>query len=87
MKPFYLLPLILISISGCKYKSSYEAKVDCFKWRDEQRELSNKERFFHFSCINDESSKKYLGREYKGSEKYSSSYKFSDYKIIKRFKY
>ena len=86
MKPIYLLPLILISISGCKYKSSYEAKVDCFKWRDEQRELSD-ERFLHFSCINDESSKIYLGREYKGREKYSSNFKISDYKIIKRFKY
>ena len=32
MKRFYLLPLLLVLITGCRYGSKYEANEACVKW-------------------------------------------------------
>ncbi|MBO8232223.1 hypothetical protein CU311_06000 [Prochlorococcus marinus str. MU1402] len=95
MKRFYLLPLSLIMLTGCKYGSYYEAKEACNEWSNKVPNYAIGNSSFKFRyCRKEEETSQVLGFEYINIKpiiyKYSDFYKIKDpsaTKIKKRFKY
>ena len=82
-----LFPLTLIVLSSCSYPSSREARQACFKWEREQKEeLKDQGKSTGFvRCVDDERSRKFLG--YKFSSHENGGVDYTNFKVIKRYKY
>ena len=89
IKKLLLFPLTLIVLSACSYPSSMEAGRSCYKWEKEQQEALKEEgkSSGFVRCVLDERSRKFLGYKYSELYKDSKTPDYTNFKVIKRYKY